>query len=125
MYEINIREKLIIKMAKKFSCNRFSEKNTQLFADLYNSRKFSDVTLVCDDKTEFKAHKFILSSHSSVFENILQDGKMDCIFLQGMKKHEIESILQFIYTGEVVILEGRTTEFKKVIDSWNIKLGER
>ena len=88
---------------------------------MYHSSKFSDVTLVCDDKTHYKAHKFILCTFSSVFENILQDGNLDCIYLQGISNHEIESILQFLYYGEVNVPVGRSADFQNSLDSLKIK----
>ena len=43
---------------------------TSTFYDLLNQKIFTDVTLVCDDQTEVKAHKMVLSAWSQVFQNI-------------------------------------------------------
>ena len=58
-------------MEEKFSLNwhTFHNHNSDLLAELYNSSKFSDVTLLCDDQ-KFKVHKFVLSACSTVFQNI-------------------------------------------------------
>ena len=108
-------------MSNKFVCKDFDKNSSKIFSDLYHSSKFSDVTLVCVDKTQFKAHKFILCTYSSVFENILQDGKLDCIYLQGISNQEIESILQFLYYGEAIVPEERSADFQNSIDSLKIK----
>ena len=112
-------------MPHRCSCNDYSENSTRLFSELYKSSKFSDVTLVSDDKTYFKAHKFILSSYSSVFKSILEECTLDCIFLQGMSKYAIETILQFLYHGEVIVSDEKTLEFQNAIDKLKIKTGDQ
>ena len=38
--------------------NTHSYHSKGIMENLMNDNKFADVTLVCDDKTKFKAHKF-------------------------------------------------------------------
>ena len=59
-------------MAEKYTFNwdTFSEHINLMFKDLYQEAKHSDVTLVSDDQTQFKAHKIVLSACSPVFKKI-------------------------------------------------------
>ena len=81
--------------------------------DLQSDDEFTDVTLVCDDKRKFEAHKVILSSCSPVFRNILQGTRNQnmVIFLRGIDYADMESILQFLYQGEVTLQEERVNDF--------------
>ena len=75
--------------------------------------EFTDVTLVSGDGTLHKAHQIILSSGSGVFMNILQNSKhpQPLIFLKGMKDHNLEAILDYIYFGEATIPQDTIREF--------------
>ena len=57
-------------MTEKYTLNwhTFQTHTNELLSELYYTSAFADVTLVCDDQTQFKAHKFVLSSCSSVFK---------------------------------------------------------
>ena len=64
--------------------------------EMMTSEEFADVTLVTDDKKQFKAHRNILSACSPVFKNILQIDKNSpnsVIYLRGVQHSEIESIM--------------------------------
>ena len=54
-------------MAEKFSLNwhTFVDHTSELFDDLYSSKRYADITLVSDDQTKFIAHKFVLYSEIS------------------------------------------------------------
>ena len=80
---------------------------------------FMDITLVCDDRTEFRAHRNILSAFSPVIRQMLQlnaKSSHPVVFLRGVKKQEMESILKFIYLGEVSFNQNRMDEFLAVAD---------
>ena len=49
-----------------------------IMRQLLLSEEFADVTLVCDDGKQIKAHRNILSICSPVFKNILQIFKKWC-----------------------------------------------
>ena len=57
-------------MVLKYNLNwqTFTDHLLLMFKDLYEEEKYSDVTLVCDDQTQFKAHKIVLSACSPVFK---------------------------------------------------------
>merc|ERR1712221_26974 len=91
---------------------------------LMNTNKSADVTLVCNDKTKFKAHKFVLSACSPVFQSIIDDlpNKDDSfIYLRGIGPQEMKSILQFMYLGQATFYQDRMNEFLDVAKSLEIK----
>ena len=63
------------------------------------SNESTDVTLVCEDKSKFKAHKFVLNACSPVFQSINNDlpQKDPVIYLRGVLAPEMKSILQFMF----------------------------
>ena len=97
------------------------------FKELFESKKFSDVTLISDDQHQFKAHKFILSSCSTMFKRILENGDIltPYIYLRGVNHQELESILQFIYLGVATFHQERMNIFLGVAQDLQIKeIGE-
>ena len=56
-------------------------------SELFESKRFSDVTLVTDDQTQFEAHRIILAGASKVFDQLLSVSaeKSSLIFLNGVK----------------------------------------
>ena len=90
-------------MAEKYSLiwDTFSDHLKLMFKDLYQEGSHSDVTLVSDDQTEFKAHKIVLSASSSVFKNIIENNPSQhpLIYLRGIQSFEMETVLQFMYLG--------------------------
>ena len=92
------------KMAEKYTLNwhTFSDHLKVMFKDLYQEGSHSDVTLVSDDQTQFKAHKIVLSACSPVFKKIIESNPSQhpLIYLRGIQSYEMESILQFMYLGD-------------------------
>ena len=85
------------------SWHSYYDQLKEMMQNLMKSDKSTDVTLVCEDKTRFKAHKFVLTACSSVFEYIIDDLSQkegSVIFLRGVFQEEMESILQFMYLGQ-------------------------
>ena len=92
----------------------FGDHANDLFYDLYSTQKFADVTLICDDNTTLKAHKFVLITMSTVFRTIISnDSNLSSVYLRGVNSKEMDAILQFIYLGEVSL---DRSELKDVLD---------
>ena len=112
-------------MAEKYTLNwsTFSDHLQLMFKDLYEEEKHSDVTLVCDDQTQFKAHKIVLSACSSVFKKIIDNipSQHPLIYLRGIQSYEIESILQYMYLGEGKLYYERMAELIKVAKDLEVK----
>ena len=105
-------------MVQKYSLNwaTFSEHLQLVFKDLYQEGRYTDVTLVSDDQTQFKAHKIVLSACSPVFKKIIDSNPSQhpLIYLRGIQSYELESILQFMYLGEARFYQEGMGEFIKV-----------
>ncbi|XP_065225643.1 uncharacterized protein LOC135849242 [Planococcus citri] len=71
-----------------------------------------DVTLVCQEFNQthfFKAHQIILSACSPYFESLFLNNTHPhpIVFLTDIKKKELETILMFMYRGEVNVEHDR------------------
>merc|ERR1712131_220953 len=102
----------------------YSDHLKELMETLMNTNKSADVTLVCNDKTKFKARKFVLNACSPVFKSIIDDlpSKDDSfIYLRGVEPQEMKSILQFMYLGQATFYHDRMNEFLDVAKSLEIK----
>ena len=112
-------------MAEKYNLNwnTFSDHLQLMFKDLYEKEKHSDVTLVSDDQTQFKAHKIVLSACSPVFKKIIDNNPSQhpLIYLRGIQSYEMESILQFMYLGEGKFYYERMGELIKVAKDLEVK----
>ena len=66
-----------------------------------------DVTLACDRGKKCKTHKLVLSASSSVFIEIVTDSSLHTavIFQRWVDQKFLNILLDFIYHGEVDLLE--------------------
>ena len=55
----------------QIEASQFARNLSEIVKDLYEHKQFSDVTLISEDYKQVHAHKFILSSSSSLFAKIL------------------------------------------------------
>merc|ERR1719186_852908 len=113
-------------MSQETFCVKWKAYGTHLttaFRDLFNENKFSDVTIVCDDQTQLSAHKIVLSACSPVLGNILLNNSHPhpLLYLRGVKHREMQSMLQFMYLGEVSILQEGITQFIDVAKDLQVK----
>ena len=85
----------------------YTGNRTACLSDLLNRKVFVDVTLVFDDNEQVSAHKVILSSSSSFFQNFLENNPHPnpLIYMKGLNKKLFASLLDFIYLGEVSLPE--------------------
>ena len=74
-----------------------------ILRELRSSKYFADVTLIGDDNIPVKAHKIVLCAHSNVLKEAILSLDYDKLVLQcrGFKSQDIQSLLDFIYLGEV------------------------
>jgi len=95
----------------------------EMMKHLMESNESTDVTLVCEDKTKFKAHQFVLNACSPIFKSIINDlpQKDPIIYLRGVLAPEMKSILQFMYLGQATFYQDRMNEFLDVARSLEIK----
>ena len=76
------------------------------FDECRKHQDFFDVTLACEENV-ITAHKIVLSAASDFFKNILRKHKHEhpLIYLTEVKFSDLQSILDFIYTGETEVAE--------------------
>lgn len=81
----------------------FKENLSSSVGNIQARTDFCDVTLACEDESDtVSAHRIVLSSGSSFFDRILRKTSshpQPLVFLPGLKKHHLDSILAFLYLG--------------------------
>ena len=110
---------------EKYNLNwhTYSDHLREMLHEMMKTEELTDVTLVCDDKSQFKAHKIVLSACSSVFKSIINDlpQNSSVIYLRGIQHQEIESFLEFMYFGVATFYQDRMNEFLNVAKNLEIK----
>ena len=103
--------------------NDFQANVTSSFRKLRTADDFYDVTLVSDDQKQATAHKIVLSASSEYFKNILKSNKHShpMICLAGVNSNEMNSILDYIYNGEVQICQENLDKFLDVAQRFHIE----
>ena len=101
----------------------YSDHLREMLHEMMKSNELTDVTLVCNDKRQFRAHKIVLSACSSVFKGIVNDLPQNnsVIYLKGIQHQEMESILEFMYLGAATFYQERMNEFLNVAKNLEIK----
>ena len=106
-----------------FTKYSYLESLSDMMKNLIKSSDFADVTLVCEDKKQIKAHRNILSACSPVFKDILEIDKSfsSIIYLRGVMSSNLQSILEYVYLGEATIHQKQIDEFLSLANSLEIK----
>ncbi|XP_023334310.1 protein tramtrack, beta isoform isoform X5 [Eurytemora carolleeae] len=92
------------------------------FSSIRENRELFDISLMCED-TVLQAHKLVLSACSPVFRQILNSLTQNSpiVYLRGVSLKNMESLLNFMYQGEVNINQSRITEFLATAEDLKIK----
>ena len=96
----------------------FKSNTESCFKEARQTGEFSDVTLLCEDK-QISAHRLVLSEGSSFFQEAFRkvSHPHPVVYLKGVKKKDIEAVLDFLYNGEAkVALEDLSTFFETTKD---------
>ena len=106
-----------------YNWDSYSDHLRDMLHNMLKSEELTDVTLVCDDNKQFRAHKIVLSACSSVFKNIINflPQNNPVIYLRGIKHQEVESILDFMYLGVTTFYQVRINDFLDVAKNLGIK----
>ena len=90
--------------------------------DFYKENMFTDITLVCDDNQQIQAHKVILSASSPTFNELFgRNELLGAVFFRDVKKDEMASILEFMYTGVTELQESDLPSFLKLAADLQVK----
>jgi len=110
---------------EKYNLNwhTYSDHLREMLHNMMKTGNLTDVTLVCDEQRQFKAHKIVLSACSTVFKNIIDSLPLNSseIYLKGIQHQEMESILDFMHFGVATFFQGRMKEFLNVAKNLEIK----
>ncbi|XP_032683502.1 protein abrupt isoform X4 [Odontomachus brunneus] len=92
--------------------NDFHSSILSTFRNLRDEEDFIDVTLACDGNT-FTAHKVVLSACSPYFRKLLKANPCQhpIVILRDVAPSDMESILRFMYHGEVHVGQERLPTF--------------
>ena len=102
-------------MSEKFSLkwNDYQSNWKKSLSELRNDSEFTDVTLISEDKVKFSAHKLLLLSCSNMFKLILKGNNHanPLLYLGGVSSVNLSFILDYIYWGEVNLLQEQLESF--------------
>ena len=101
----------------------YNQKLSQAFRRYLDSQLFCNVTLSAEGRT-VKCHQEILSACSNWFENILssvESYQHPIILLKDVSFIELEYIVNFMYSGEVVVPQEEIQSFLKTAELLEIK----
>ena len=107
----------------KLSWPDYSDYLQDTLRKMMNSESYKDVTLVCDDMRQIRAHRNILSTCSPIFKNILEidsQNRNAVVFFRGVNHQDMESIITFIYNGETSVSQERLNDFFSLAKSLEI-----
>ncbi|CAK9829397.1 Longitudinals lacking protein-like [Anthophora retusa] len=111
-------------LSEQFSLrwNNFSSNLTSGFLNHFTENDLVDVTLAVEGQL-LQAHKLVLSVCSPYFKNIFKENPCQhpVIILKDMKCNEIESLLKFMYQGEINIKQEDLSTFLKVAQTLQIR----
>ena len=95
------------------SWKEFDHKASKSYRDYIKDTDFTDVTLACDDNGRLEAHKLILSSSSPVLGQILVGNphQHPLIYFRKVKFSCLQSLVQFIYLGQVEVEQTELQDF--------------
>ena len=105
-------------MSEKFNLkwNDFQSNVSRSFGLFRNESYLHDVTLVSDDLKKVQVHKLVLSACSEYFKTIFQETKQSqpILCLDGVSSSELQNVLDYVYEGEVKILQEDLDRFLNV-----------
>ena len=92
------------------------------FSTMLRNVELTDVTLACEDD-QIQAHKMILSACSPFFKHILRRNSHQhpLLYLKGVKFSDLQSVLNFMYHGEVNIAQEDLNSFLSVAEDLRVK----
>jgi hypothetical protein len=102
--------------------NDFESNISLAFRELRNEKDFFDVTIACEDE-QINAHKVILSACSPFFRDILRRNphQHPLLYLSGVKLVDLQSVLNFMYHGEVSVAQEELNTFLAVAEDLKVK----
>jgi len=102
--------------------NDFENNISSAFRELRDDKDFFDITLACEDD-QIQAHKVILSACSPFFRNVLRRNphQHPILYLKGISYPDLQSVLNFMYHGEVNVAQEELNTFLAVAEDLKVK----
>ena len=91
----------------------FESNIRESFIELRKENNLFDVTLATEDGHQVEAHQVILSAGSKFFSDIFKKTKHQSpfIYLKGIRRVELEKIVDFLYKGEAYVSHEEINKF--------------
>ena len=81
--------------------------------ELFKDPNFTDITIVCHDKVIIPAHRFILTTASTLMKLLLeQDVLCNTVFFADISNTEMRLLLEYIYFGQVSVRKSDLEKMK-------------
>ena len=105
-----------------FRLNEYGSNIRTTWQQLQIDKDFCDVTMVCDDG-QIKTHRIIVSHSSPLLKDILKQSpsQNSVIYLRGVKFKHLESLINFMYQGEVTVSNEDIVNFLNVAEDLKVK----
>jgi len=102
--------------------NDFNDNVGNALREMRDEKDFFDVTLACEDE-QIEAHKVVLSACSPFFRAVLRRNPHNhpLLYLKGIKSSDLQSIVSFMYEGEVNVGQAELTSFLAAADELSVK----
>ncbi|KAK8752150.1 hypothetical protein OTU49_012248, partial [Cherax quadricarinatus] len=93
-----------------------------ILSTIRNKESYCDVTIACDGKF-YPVHKLVLSTCSEYFEQMFErtNCKHPVIVLKDIRHEELEALLNYMYVGEVNVLQNELAGLIKAAECLMIK----
>lgn len=93
-----------------------------IFMEQLTGENLVDVTISCEGKF-IKAHKMVLSACSPYFQELFKIHEVShpVIIMNGVKFVDVKQIIEFMYQGEVKVLEAELDSFLAVAETLQVK----
>ena len=100
----------------------FESTVTSSFELLRKEEDLFDLTLISDDEIQIPAHKLVLSASSTFFKSILKQSSSNhpFLFLGGVNSRILQSVLDYIYHGQIQINKDELKVFLEVAKKFRI-----
>lgn len=103
--------------------NNHKSNLVEVLESLIEMECYVDCTIFVDNNVKFKAHRVVLAACSPYFQLILQDAPQDhCnIIFPGVHEFEMQTLLEYIYAGQVKISESDIPRIMKIAKMLEVK----
>ena len=102
--------------------NDFESNISAAFKEIREEKDFFDITLSCGSR-QIQAHKLILSACSPFFRTVLKQNphQHPLLYLKGVEFGNLQSVLNFMYHGEVNVAQEELNSFLAVAEDLRVK----